>query len=111
VNTETVRGFALTVFKETTASLFRRLVSRFRVFAENDSRFFLKVVDAQITFVKNESGAVPGLVLRRIAGTNRCRKSSACKPAASVRVRDRSLQDVTLNQVAYHEPEGRTKCL
>ncbi len=33
------------------------------IFAESDTKFFLKVVDAQIVFVKNEKGAVTHLIL------------------------------------------------
>ena len=36
---------------------------KFPIFAESDSQFFLKAVDAQITFNKDASGAVTGLVL------------------------------------------------
>jgi CubicO group peptidase (beta-lactamase class C family) len=38
---------------------------RFPIFAETETRFFLKVVDAQITFVKDASGAVIELILRQ----------------------------------------------
>ena len=33
---------------------------RFPVFAESETKFFLKVVDAQVTFVRDESGEVTG---------------------------------------------------
>lgn len=36
---------------------------RFEIFASSESRFFLKVVDAQIEFFKNEQGAVDRLML------------------------------------------------
>jgi CubicO group peptidase (beta-lactamase class C family) len=39
--------------------------SKLEVFPESETRFFLKVVDAQITFVKNESGAVTHLILHQ----------------------------------------------
>ncbi len=37
----------------------------FEIFAEKEGEFFLKVVDAQITFSKNESGVVSGLILHQ----------------------------------------------
>lgn len=36
---------------------------KFPVFAEADGKFFLKVVDAQLEFAKDDSGAVDALVL------------------------------------------------
>lgn len=38
---------------------------RFPVFAESETEFFLKVVDAQITFERDEAGVVTGLVLHQ----------------------------------------------
>jgi len=38
---------------------------RFPVFAEKDGEFFLKVVDAQLSFTKDSTGAVTGLVLHQ----------------------------------------------
>jgi Domain of unknown function (DUF3471) len=38
---------------------------KFPVFAESETRFFLKVVDAQVEFVKNEKGEVTNLVLHQ----------------------------------------------
>lgn len=35
------------------------------MFAESEERFFLKVVDAQVTFTKDESGVVTGLILHQ----------------------------------------------
>ncbi len=49
---------------------------RFALFAESEQKFFLEVVDAQITFTHNEEGAVDGLILHQ-AGRN----------AAAVKVR------------------------
>jgi hypothetical protein len=34
-------------------------------YAESESKFFLKVVDGQITFVKDEQGKVTGLILHQ----------------------------------------------
>jgi len=42
---------------------------KFPVFAESETRFFLKVVDAQVEFVKNEKGAVTKLIIHQ-AGRN-----------------------------------------
>jgi D-alanyl-D-alanine-carboxypeptidase/D-alanyl-D-alanine-endopeptidase len=39
--------------------------SKVPVYAESETEFFLKVVDAQISFVKDPSGAVTGLVLHQ----------------------------------------------
>ena len=39
--------------------------SNFQVFAESETEFFYKVVDAQITFEVDESGSVAGLVLHQ----------------------------------------------
>jgi CubicO group peptidase (beta-lactamase class C family) len=38
---------------------------QFEVFPESETKFFLKVVDAQITFVKDESGKVTHLILHQ----------------------------------------------
>jgi hypothetical protein len=38
---------------------------RFPLYAESDSEFFYTVVDAQITFVRNEAGDVDELVLHQ----------------------------------------------
>lgn len=37
----------------------------FEIFAEKEGEFFLKVVDAQITFTKDDTGAVTGLILHQ----------------------------------------------
>jgi CubicO group peptidase (beta-lactamase class C family) len=38
---------------------------RVQLFAESETEFFLKVTDAQVTFTKDESGAVDGLILHQ----------------------------------------------
>ena len=38
---------------------------KFPVFAESDTTFFLKVVDAQISFTKDDAGAVAGMILHQ----------------------------------------------
>ncbi|HRH43999.1 MAG TPA: serine hydrolase [Pyrinomonadaceae bacterium] len=44
------------------------------LFAESETDFFLKVVDAQITFVKNESGEVTGLKFQQMGRTTNAKK-------------------------------------
>ncbi|MCW5979400.1 MAG: serine hydrolase [Bryobacteraceae bacterium] len=39
--------------------------SELEIFAESETKFFVKVVDAQITFVKDEEGRVTGLILHQ----------------------------------------------
>ena len=38
---------------------------KFPVFAESEVKFFLRVVDAQVSFTKDDSGAVTGLILHQ----------------------------------------------
>ena len=38
---------------------------KFEIFAESESKFFLKVVDAKVSFVKNKAGAVSELILHQ----------------------------------------------
>ena len=38
---------------------------KFRVFAESETKFFLKVVNAQITFVEDDSGEIVSLILHQ----------------------------------------------
>jgi Domain of unknown function (DUF3471) len=38
---------------------------KFEVFAEKQDEFFFKVVDAQLTFTKNDSGSVSGMILHQ----------------------------------------------
>jgi hypothetical protein len=35
----------------------------FEIFAESETRFFLKVIDAQVEFVKDAAGMVTGMIL------------------------------------------------
>ncbi len=46
------------------------------IFAESETGFFVRVVDAQLTFTKDESGAVSGLILHQ---------NGANQPAKKVR--------------------------
>ena len=63
-------AFALAITREGTR-LFVQATGqqRFEIFPESETKFFLKVVDAQITFVRGEGGAVSHLILRQ-AGRN-----------------------------------------
>ena len=47
---------------------------KFPVFAEAETKFFLKVVDAQVTFTKDDSGAVSGLILHQNGADQPARK-------------------------------------
>jgi CubicO group peptidase (beta-lactamase class C family) len=47
---------------------------RFPIFAETETRFFLKVVDAQVTFVKDEAGRVVELVLHQNGQEQRAKR-------------------------------------
>jgi hypothetical protein len=38
---------------------------KFELFPESETKFFLKVVDAQVTFVKDDKGAVTHLILHQ----------------------------------------------
>jgi hypothetical protein len=38
---------------------------KFPLFAESETKFFLKVVDAEVDFVTNDKGEVTGLVLHQ----------------------------------------------
>lgn len=63
---QVVPGFGLTVSREGD-QLFAQATGqdRFELFAETETDFFLKVVNAQITFVKDDKGQVTHLVLHQ----------------------------------------------
>jgi CubicO group peptidase (beta-lactamase class C family) len=63
---ELAPNFQLTITREGT-SLFAQATnqSRFPILAESETEFFLKVVDAQVTFVKDSTGKVNELVLHQ----------------------------------------------
>jgi D-alanyl-D-alanine-carboxypeptidase/D-alanyl-D-alanine-endopeptidase len=63
---QVVPGFGLTVSREGD-QLFAQATgqNKFELFAETETDFFLKVVDAQITFVKDDKGQVTQLVLHQ----------------------------------------------
>ncbi|HEY7546840.1 MAG TPA: DUF3471 domain-containing protein, partial [Blastocatellia bacterium] len=56
---------------------------KFEIFAESETKFFLTVVDAQITFVKNDKGEVTHLILHQGGVDQRARKISATAPPAN----------------------------
>lgn len=61
--------FALVITREG-AQLFAQATGqpRFPLFAEKEDEFFLKVVDAQVSFTKDSTGSVTGLVLHQNGG-------------------------------------------
>ncbi len=63
---ELVPGFSLTITREGT-QLYEQATDqeRFPIFPSSDTKFYLKVVDAQITFVRGASSAVESLVLHQ----------------------------------------------
>ncbi len=63
---ELAPNFQLTITREG-SSLFAQATgqSRFPLFAEAETEFFLKVVDAQISFVKDAAGKVSSLILHQ----------------------------------------------
>ncbi len=62
-------AFSIVITREAT-QLFLQATDqpRFPLFAEKEDAFFLKVVDAQVTFTKDSTGAVSGLVLHQNGG-------------------------------------------
>jgi hypothetical protein len=42
---------------------------KFQLFAESETEFFLKVVNAQVTFTKGEGGIVSGMILHQNGGS------------------------------------------
>ncbi|MFN7919613.1 MAG: serine hydrolase [Bryobacteraceae bacterium] len=59
-------AFAITIFRKG-KQLMAQATNQpaFEVFPESETKFFLKVVDAQISFTKNEAGKVVGLILHQ----------------------------------------------
>ncbi len=58
---------------------------KFAMFAESDSKFFFKVVDAQISFVRGADGKVDHLILHQ-NGNHKCEKLKDYKPTVQVEV-------------------------
>ena len=65
-NYELAPSFAITVSRDG-AHLFGQATgqSKFELFAESKTKFYLKVVDAQVSFVPNEKGVVDQLILHQ----------------------------------------------
>jgi CubicO group peptidase (beta-lactamase class C family) len=72
---ELTSGFTITVTKEEDR-LFAQMTGqdKFELFPESEKDYFLKVVDAQVTFVKNDKGEVTQLVLHQGGRNMSCRK-------------------------------------
>lgn len=61
---ELAPGFAITVTKENNKLMIQATgQEKVEIFPESESKFFLKVVEARIEFVKDASGKVTGLIL------------------------------------------------
>jgi hypothetical protein len=58
---------------------------KFEVFAESETKFFLTVVDAQITFVKNEKGEVTHLILHQGGVDQNAKRTVTASTAAPAR--------------------------
>lgn len=58
---------------------------KFPVFAESESKFFFKVVKAQISFVRGANGKVDHLILHQ-NGDHKCEKTNDYKPVVQVEV-------------------------
>lgn len=67
--------FSITVTRQA-GSLFLQATGQpiFPAFAESETDFFLEVVDAQITFTKDDSGVVSGLILHQGGASQPARK-------------------------------------
>jgi hypothetical protein len=57
--------------------------NRFEIYPSSQTEFFLKVVDAQLTFVRNEQGRVDTVILHQ-GGANTPAKRIAARPAVVV---------------------------
>jgi hypothetical protein len=68
-------GIAISVTRQG-AQLFGQLTNqpRFELFAEQETEFFVKVVNAQISFLQDQSEAVTGLVLHQNGANQSARK-------------------------------------
>lgn len=59
-------GFVITITREGDKLMEQATGQpKFELFPESETKFFLRVVDAQVTFVKDEKGQVTGIVLRQ----------------------------------------------
>lgn len=79
-------GVIITIAREDD-QLFAQLTGqpKFPVFAESDSKFFFKVVDAQLSFIREADGKVDHLILHQ-NGDRKCKKLNDYKPPVQVEV-------------------------
>jgi hypothetical protein len=73
-----VPEFSLTVTREGD-QLFMQATKqpKFPVYPESELKYFLKVVDAQITFVKDETGAITHLILHQLGKDQKAQRMPA----------------------------------
>ncbi len=63
---ELAPGFSITIYREGSKFMTRATgQGAIEIFAESETRFFLKVIDAQVEFVKDPDGKVTGMVLNQ----------------------------------------------
>ena len=81
---ELTPDFALVVTLEDGA-LFTQATGqgKLAIFAESETKFFLKVVDAQISFTKDDSGAVTGLILHQAGANQPARRVGGDEPPSN----------------------------
>lgn len=79
-------GVIITITREDD-QLFAQLTGqpKFPVFAESDSKFFFKVVDAQLSFIREADGKVDHLILHQ-NGNRKCQKLKDYKPPVQVEI-------------------------
>ncbi len=72
---EIVPAFQITVTREGDQMYMQATKQpKFPVFPDSETKFFLKVVDAQVTFVKDDTGAVTHLILHQLGKDQKARK-------------------------------------
>ncbi len=72
---ELAPSFAITVTREGDKLMMQATgQSKIEVFPESETKFFLRVVDAQVTFVKDEAGKVTHLILHQGGANQRANK-------------------------------------
>jgi hypothetical protein len=75
---EIVPAFQMTVTREGDQLYMQATKQpKFPLFPESETKFFLKVVDAQVTFVKDDTGAVAHLILHQLGKEQKARKMPA----------------------------------
>ena len=72
---EIIPQFVMTVTKEQDKLMLQATGQpKFEIFPESETKFFLKVVDAQVTFVKDEKGSVAKLILHQNGANQEAKK-------------------------------------